>query len=187
MGAAYANALVDLAQETNTLEAVHADMDAFQSMLKDSPDIMEFLVNPVVLEDKKKEMLASVAKEVGFNPYTVNFFNLLLDSSRMDAIEAIFEAFEAQYCKLTDTQVCWFFWGGEGRWEGSGNVYVLMYSTSVLLCEGVCRLPTQHGQQLTHTPSHPHTPTPTLTQHTSPPPKKHTHKPGGHPALCCQA
>lgn len=105
VGAAYANALVDLAQETSTLEAIHADMDAFQSMLKDSPDIMEFLVNPVVVEDKKKEMLASVAKEVGFNPYTVNFFNLLLDSNRMDAIEAIFAAFETQYCKLTDTQV----------------------------------------------------------------------------------
>lgn len=34
LGASYAIALVELAQESNTLEAVHADMDALASILK---------------------------------------------------------------------------------------------------------------------------------------------------------
>ena len=34
LGSSYAIALVELAQESNTLEAVHADMDALTSILK---------------------------------------------------------------------------------------------------------------------------------------------------------
>ena len=34
LGASYAIALVELAQESNTLEAVHADIDALASILK---------------------------------------------------------------------------------------------------------------------------------------------------------
>lgn len=76
-----------------------------QTLLRDSADVKEFLENPTVALDKKKDLLARVGREAGLNGATLNFLNLLLDNDRFVAAVAIFEAFEAQYCALTDTQV----------------------------------------------------------------------------------
>ena len=105
VGTAYANALVSTAQAKGELEAVHADIDAISSVMKESADIKEFLANPTVPEDKKKQMIAKMAAESGFNSYTVNFLNILVDQNRLDAISEVCDAFEVKYCQLTDTQV----------------------------------------------------------------------------------
>lgn len=73
--------------------------------MRESGDLKNFLSNPTVAEDKKKQMIAKMASESGFNSYTVNFLNILVDQSRMDAITEVCDAFEAKYCTLTDTQV----------------------------------------------------------------------------------
>lgn len=73
--------------------------------MKESEDIKNFLSNPTINENKKKELVKKVASESGFNEYTVNFLNLLIDQNRMDAISEICEAFETRYCELTDTMV----------------------------------------------------------------------------------
>jgi F-type H+-transporting ATPase subunit delta len=105
VGASYANALVDVAQKNAALEAVHTDVDALASVMKENQDIKNFLSNPTLEESKKKDMIKRIAAESGFNKYTVNFLNLLIDQNRIDAIEEICEAFETKYCTLTDTQV----------------------------------------------------------------------------------
>ena len=66
----------------------------------------EFLFNPIVSEEKKKEVLKSLAKEAGLTDYTLSFLSLLVDRDRLVAAEEIFTAFENEYCKLTETQVC---------------------------------------------------------------------------------
>jgi F-type H+-transporting ATPase subunit delta len=76
-----------------------------QTLLKDSADVKDFLENPTVDIGKKKDLLARVGREAGLNEATVNFLNLLVDNDRFVAATAIFEAFELQYCALTDTQV----------------------------------------------------------------------------------
>ena len=43
VGSAYANALVELAQDNNNLEGVHADVDGLQALLKDSSDVQVHL------------------------------------------------------------------------------------------------------------------------------------------------
>jgi F-type H+-transporting ATPase subunit delta len=50
-------------------------------------------------------MIANMAAESGFNSYTVNFLNILVDQNRLDAISEVCDAFEVKYCQLTDTQV----------------------------------------------------------------------------------
>ena len=106
MGGNYANALVELAQEQNALEAVHSDMDALSAVFLESADVAEYLESPGVNESAKKEMIATLGTEAGFNEYTLNFLNLLVDKQRMDCMSDVIEAFEAKYCELTDTQVC---------------------------------------------------------------------------------
>ena len=74
--------------------------------MKDDEAMKEFLYMPIVPVEKKRALLGKVAKEAGLNEITVNFLNLLVDKDRIVAIEEIFDAFEVEYCKLTETQVC---------------------------------------------------------------------------------
>ncbi|CAD7696258.1 unnamed protein product [Ostreobium quekettii] len=105
VGSAYATALVELAQSKDALEAVHADVDALASILKENAAINEFLMNPVAEDGKKKEVLEKLAQEAGFNESTKTFLFLTVDKGRIDCLEEICTYFENQYCKLTDTQV----------------------------------------------------------------------------------
>eukprot|EP00887_Chlorella_sp_A99_P001303 scaffold14.g1303.t1 len=122
VASAYANALVEVAQKTSSLEAVHSDVDALAQLLKDNEAVKDILTNPIIAEQKKKDLVQRIASEAGFSQYTTNFLKLLLDQNRMDvragarrgrgavlgarwAIEEITESFESSYCQLTDTQV----------------------------------------------------------------------------------
>lgn len=80
-------------------------MDALAAVMKESADIKNFLSNPTLEESKKKDLVKRVAAESGFNNYTVNFLNLLIDQGRIEAISEICDAFESKYCELTDTMV----------------------------------------------------------------------------------
>ena len=62
-------------------------------------------LNPVVADKRKRELLSSLANDAGLSKHTLNFLNLLLDQDRLVATQEIFNQFEIQYCKLTDTQV----------------------------------------------------------------------------------
>ena len=62
------------------------------------------LANPIILDDKKKQVLSTIAREAGFTESTLSFLSLLVDVRRIDAIDEIVEAFETKYCVLTDTQ-----------------------------------------------------------------------------------
>jgi F-type H+-transporting ATPase subunit delta len=101
----YAKALVELAEEKGKLEAVHADVDSIAALVKDNQKLRELLYNPVVEDAKKKAVVAKITKEAGFQKYTSNFLNLLVEKDRMNLLSEICESFEEQYCDLTDTQV----------------------------------------------------------------------------------
>ncbi|GAB4818405.1 hypothetical protein N2152v2_005451 [Parachlorella kessleri] len=105
IGSQYANALVEVAQAHNALEAVHTDVDSLAGVLKENKDVKDFLSNPTAKVENKKALIKRLASESGFNQYTVNFLNLLVDGNRIDAIDEICESFEVSYCALTDTQV----------------------------------------------------------------------------------
>ena len=62
------------------------------------------LANPIIQDEKKKQVLSTIAREAGFTESTLSFLSLLVDARRIDAIDEIVEAFETKYCVLTDTQ-----------------------------------------------------------------------------------
>ena len=77
----------------------------FQTLFRDSPDVKEFLTNPCVTAQKKKDLLKRLGAEAGLDPSTLNFLGLLVDNDRLVAADEVFVAFEKLYCGLTDTQV----------------------------------------------------------------------------------
>merc|ERR1711966_617610 len=99
----YAAALLDMAKQTGALEAIHADMDALETICTD--DLTNFLTNSTVPKEKKSAMLAQIAKEGQFSAATGNFLNLLVDKQRIDLLAEIIEEFDSMYCEVTDTQV----------------------------------------------------------------------------------
>jgi F-type H+-transporting ATPase subunit delta len=101
----YAKALVELAEEKAVLEQVHADVDAVAGLIKENKKLSELWFNPVVDATKKKAVVAKISKEAGFQKYTTNFLNLLVEKDRVNLLNEICESFEEQYCVLTDTQV----------------------------------------------------------------------------------
>jgi F-type H+-transporting ATPase subunit delta len=101
----YAKALVELADEKNTLEQVHSDVDAIAALVKENKKFADLMYNPVVQADKKKAVMQSIAQGAGFQKYTTNFLKLLVEKDRVNLLNEICESFEEQYCQLTDTQV----------------------------------------------------------------------------------
>ncbi|KAK9802648.1 hypothetical protein WJX73_000323 [Symbiochloris irregularis] len=101
----YAYALVDLATEKKLLNEIHTDVDTLRGLFEEDKSFRDFMYNPVAGNDKKRSLISKIQKEAGLQPYTANFLNLILDRGRIEALENIFEAFEAEYCKRTDTQV----------------------------------------------------------------------------------
>lgn len=96
---------MDLAEAECNLDDVHADVDGLSTVLKENCEMSEFLMNPVVSDEKKKDVLDKLAKEADFTESTTKFLKLIVDKGRVELIEEICQAFEEKYCQLTDTQV----------------------------------------------------------------------------------
>jgi F-type H+-transporting ATPase subunit delta len=99
----YASALAEVASKANSLEAVHSDMETLDAVLSD--ELMTFFANPVLPNEKKKDIIIKICKEAEFTTYTTNFLKLLVDKQRIDTVGSMINAFEAIYCKLTNTEV----------------------------------------------------------------------------------
>eukprot|EP00210_Caulerpa_lentillifera_P000640 g618.t1 len=101
----YANALATLADSTEKLEVIHRDIDQLSKLLNDTEGLAEFLSNPITDKNKKQSVLSTLCKEEGFDQYTVNFLNLVMEKGRASFLIEMCNMFEEQYCKMSDTLV----------------------------------------------------------------------------------
>jgi len=74
------------------------ELDAFVRFYKQSADFRHVVSSPVFAMDARKKILDAVLNKGGFSQMVRNFFNLLLDKSRIGSIESINE----YYSRLTD-------------------------------------------------------------------------------------
>lgn len=100
----YASALADLAQSTDTLEKVNCDVEKLGEYLN-SPEVYDFLVSPIIEDEKKKSILKTLSEDGSFNEFTLSFLNLLVDKKRIGLIKEVLKEFESIFNNLTDTQV----------------------------------------------------------------------------------
>lgn len=94
----YAEALVELAKDGKmTFEKISSNLDLIREILSQSKDLNEFLTNPLISTNDKKEIIEKVfGKEV--DVLIVNFLKVLTDKERFSLFEEIFES----YNKLLD-------------------------------------------------------------------------------------
>lgn len=92
----YARSLFELAQESDRLEKVKADMDLLLELIRDSKDFKHLLVSPVIKPDKKVGVLDEIFKGK-VDELTKKFYHLLATKRREKYLEGIARAFIEKY------------------------------------------------------------------------------------------
>ncbi len=95
VGARYAQALFDLANDGGRVAAVEADLKAFKGMRAESADLKRLLNSPAFSAEAKGRALAALADKAGFDPMTRKFFGLLAANRRASSLPAVITSFEA--------------------------------------------------------------------------------------------
>ena len=92
----YAKSLIELAQESNQVDAVRSDMKLIQKICDENREFSLFLKSPVIKTDKKVEVLNSIfASKI--SAVSLSFLKLITNKHRESIIEDISKAFEDQY------------------------------------------------------------------------------------------
>jgi ATP synthase F1 delta subunit len=88
----YAEALYESAVESDAVEAVSSDLDAFASAVEESPELSGALSNPDVDARSKKAVVATLTE--GAHALAANFLQLLIDRGRIGELAEIRGAFD---------------------------------------------------------------------------------------------
>jgi F-type H+-transporting ATPase subunit delta len=79
----YSRALFNLAREEKAIEQYGSELDGFNQVLKDLPDLENALRNPLYPEAVKKTLFLKVASQLGLSPIVRNFLTLLVEKGRI--------------------------------------------------------------------------------------------------------
>lgn len=91
IGEPYAQALMSLAQQNDLTEQFGETFRSIESLLAESPEFKDFVLNPVIKSEDKKSVLKQVMGDA--NPYLINFMMLLVDKRRIIFLEPIVEQY----------------------------------------------------------------------------------------------
>ncbi len=98
----YAEALMSLAQSNDLVDRIGEDAAALLNLLKESPDLEQFLGNPTVKAEDKKAVLQSISGDQ-LHPFTLNFLKLLVDRRRILFLEGICKQYRVRLRQLKQT------------------------------------------------------------------------------------
>ncbi len=91
----YATALFELARDQKSVDAVKADLDKFDAMLADSPDLLRLVRSPVFTADAQLKALGAVLAKAGIGGIAANFLKVLITNRRLFAVADVIRAFRA--------------------------------------------------------------------------------------------
>jgi F-type H+-transporting ATPase subunit delta len=99
VSARYAKSILDLANEQKCLDAVLADMKAFNATVAANKELRNLLSSPIVHGDKKLSVLKSIF-EKGFQKLTISFFDIVIRKKREALLVDIANNFIVQYNEM---------------------------------------------------------------------------------------
>ncbi|MDF7672154.1 ATP synthase F1 subunit delta [Lactobacillus sp. ESL0701] len=95
IAARYGTALFGYAQDMNSLDAVHADLQELAQAVSVNPQILSVFSDPIFNSDEKKASLSVI--EQGLNAEVQNFLNFLLEYDRFADLLDIIDEFNDLY------------------------------------------------------------------------------------------
>lgn len=84
----YARALFDFSVEKNIMHQITADFQNLETFLNQTSELMEYLNNPIVKQEAKRELLAKTLKSE-LNTETFKFLLVLVERNRINILNAV--------------------------------------------------------------------------------------------------
>ena len=88
IAAPYARALFDFSVEKNIMHQITADFQNLEIFLNESPELTEYLNNPIVSQDAKREILTKTLKSQ-VNTETFKFLMVLVNRDRINLLKSV--------------------------------------------------------------------------------------------------
>ena len=85
MAGRYATALFDLARETNAIDAVKADLERFDALVAENPDLNRLVRSPVFSAAEQLQALSAVLDRAGIGGLAAKFLKLVTMNRRLFA------------------------------------------------------------------------------------------------------
>ena len=95
MAGRYATALFELALEANSIDAVLADLQKFETLLVESADLTRLVRSPVFAADLQLKAVTAVIERAGFSSLAARFLKVLTQNRRLFAVRAVIRAYGA--------------------------------------------------------------------------------------------
>jgi F-type H+-transporting ATPase subunit delta len=92
----YATSILTLAKERGVLDEVYQDMENFEKICDENPELVAVLKNPIIYSYKKLAILKQLLSGK-FHSLTISFFEIIARKNREEALPAIAKEFEALY------------------------------------------------------------------------------------------
>ena len=99
MAGRYATALFELAREDGSLEAVKADLDRFDALVQESPDLARLIRSPVFSSDEQLKAVTAVLDRVGIGGLAGNFIKLAAQNRRLFAVRDMIRDFRRLFAR----------------------------------------------------------------------------------------
>jgi F-type H+-transporting ATPase subunit delta len=95
MAGRYAGALFELALEGKALDAVKADLEKFEQLLADNPDLSRLVRSPVFGAEEQLRALSAILDKAGIKGIAANFLRVITTNRRLFAVRDMIRAFRA--------------------------------------------------------------------------------------------
>lgn len=103
----YAGALIDLAQQSKSVDKVKKDLEDLEGMIASSDDLAKFIHDPLMGTESQSSAMSAIAKTAKLQPLTVNFLGVLIENRRLNALVGIVQAYKKAVSVLAGEQdVC---------------------------------------------------------------------------------
>ena len=95
----YAEALIELAEESKTLSKVEKDRSELGAMISKSEDLRAVLDSPLIDKKALSDSVNAIAAKAKFQKTTTNFLNVLVQNGRLSVLPQILQTFFASLAK----------------------------------------------------------------------------------------
>jgi F-type H+-transporting ATPase subunit O len=90
----YATALYSAATKEKKLDVVEKDIKDIQALVKKDVKLAEFMVNPVIKRNFKRDAIVAAFGKKNYSNITLNLFSALADNGRLNKLNAVIGAFD---------------------------------------------------------------------------------------------
>jgi F-type H+-transporting ATPase subunit delta len=93
MAGRYGNALFELARDSKAVDAVKADLERFDALIADNPDLNRLVRSPVFGADEQLRALAAILDKAGIKGLAANFLRVITTNRRLFAVRDMIRAY----------------------------------------------------------------------------------------------